>query len=170
MALDALTISREKFDRFNEFYRPIEDEYMAGLFDPQRREQQVGEAVDVTRSAFDQQARAQNQTMARYGRPQGDISDFMQRRRRIEQALAETSNANRARGLSDDRDLMGAQQISAMSRGLSGQVSSAANQAGQMQSARNNAYDQAKAQYNSDLMGMGGTMLGLGSAALMMSI
>jgi hypothetical protein len=39
-----------------------------------------------------------------------------------------------------------------------------------MQSARNNAYDQAKAQYNSDLMGMGGTMLGLGSAALMMSI
>jgi len=39
-----------------------------------------------------------------------------------------------------------------------------------MQSARNNAYDQAKAQYKSDMMGMGGQMLGLGTAAAMMLI
>jgi len=160
------TIAREKFDRFEEFYKPIEDEYIAGLFNPEAREEEVDTQVGLVRGQFDNANKAAGQTYARYGQPTGDMADFNKRKQEIEQMLGETATANRTRGLVYDRDMTGAQSMSAMARGLSGQASSSLSAAEGMAADRHNAYDNAKANHKQSIYGAVGT--GLGIAAMMM--
>lgn len=153
-------IAREKFARFQEFGRPIEDNYMAGLFDQDAREGQVSEARGLVRGQFDNARRAMSQTNERYGQPTGDMADFQARRVQIEQALAETENANVTRGLVRDRDIAGAHSMSAMGRGLSGQVGQAGLAADSLSTARQQQTEAAAAQSAQSSRQMQGSVAG----------
>lgn len=163
--LNAEQISREKWERFQAFGQPIEDEYMAGLFDPAARESQATESRGLVRGQFQNSSRALDQTNARYGQPSADMADFQARRMQIERALSETEAGNTTRGLVRDRDMEGGYAMSAMGRGLSAQVGQTASQLGQMEAARKQQAAAASAQRTQSIMGLGGTALGIGLAA-----
>ena len=119
-------LAREKFARFSQFGKQIEDNYLNSLFNAEDRENQVGEAKGLVQQQFSNASRAQDQTNARYGQQSADVLDYQKRKAQIEQALSETESANTTRSDIRQRDLEGAYAMSAMARGLSGQVSSGA--------------------------------------------
>lgn len=160
-------ITREQWQHFQNTYRPAEDAAFALL--DRDISGDVSHAQNVVRAAYDRGQAMQGRALHQSGRRVSDAeARAMERRRGLQRALDIAGVSNNMRRAWEDQRLQGLADMLSIGKGIAGSAGEMANSAASLATARQSAYEQAKANYKANQMSAAGTMAGLALAAAMM--
>jgi len=159
----AAQIIREKYDYYLNLGKPLEDQIIGELFNPEEMNRQVMEAKGLVSGGFESGRNASADFRSRYGDSRTDQErQFEDRRSQIRQALAETSTADGVRGMVFDRDVNTATDMTRLGRGMSSSAQSGMIAAAGASAQREVVYEQAKAQDRASTVGLAASGAGTG--------
>lgn len=165
----AAAIIREKYDEYLSLGKPIEQQILADLFNPEEMNRQVMESRGLVSAGFESGRNATADFRQRFGDTRtAQEEQFESRRSQIRQALAETETADGVRGMVFDRDVNTAVDLTRIGRGMSSSAQAGMVSAAGKAAEREVANDAAKRADRQSTVGLGvagattGAMVGLG--------
>jgi len=152
----AAAIIREKYDEYLSLGKPIEQQILADLFNPEEMNRQVMESRGLVSAGFESGRNATADFRQRFGNTRtAQEEQFESRRSQIRQALAETETADGVRGMVFDRDVNTAVDLTRIGRGMSSSAQAGMVSAAGKAAEREVANDAAKRADRQSTIGMG---------------
>lgn len=170
-------IADKQWSRYQSTYAPWQDKLIDDVTNPANTQTTVGQAMATSGNAYDRAIAARNRTIQSYGMQLNPAQiEAMKRKDALGRTMATVTGGTTTRRAVTDRNNTVTQQLVNQGQGLSGMAISGLNNANQIalrraqiEQAKENAANANDAAEYDALMQLGGTGLGLGTAALILS-